>query len=68
MKKQAFGKKLFLNRETLTALDSMRAAGGAVVSGSYPTYCSCAPTCDGTCTTLTSNNSNCGRNTQPLCE
>jgi hypothetical protein len=62
MKKQAFGKKLFLNRETLTLLDMQQVSGGTQSNG--PTAC-------GTCTTLTSDNSNCGygstTTTQPLC-
>lgn len=66
MKKQAFGKKLFLNRETLTSLDLGR-VGGRVGGGTAST----GPTACGTCTTLTSNNTNCGydatSNTQPLC-
>jgi hypothetical protein len=62
MKKQAFGKRLSLNRETLTQLDLGRVSAGTASNG--PTAC-------GTCTSLTSNNSNCGTdatsNTQPLC-
>lgn len=65
MKKQAFGKKLFLHRETLTVLNLERASGGS--RPSMEGNC----TANGTCTTLTSNNSNCSygsdTNTQPLC-